>query len=86
MVSAARPILYASRCPPGPAWNSTSQQEKEEQDWLVEGPVGLTALCVLQSYNLSLSLIALSVRLAWGPRSSNFPSPKATNSQRLGVH
>lgn len=43
-------------------------------------------MCVLQSYSLSLSLIALSVRLAWGPRNSNFPGPKATNSQRLGVH
>lgn len=29
---------------------------------------------------------SMSASLAWGPRSSNFPSPKATNSQRLGVH
>lgn len=45
----------------------------------------LKALWVLQSYSLSLSLIAMSASLAWGPRSCNFPSPKATNSQRLGV-
>lgn len=46
MVPAARSVLYASlpSCPPGPAQNSTSQQEKAEQYWLVEGPVGATEL------------------------------------------